>query len=84
MERVQEIPEAILPCPFCKGAAHIFKEELWRGDHGYIGCYTYWVGCRNDNCLIKPKTRDFDDVYGPADRAIHKAVRHWNSRKERK
>lgn len=37
----------LLPCPFCNGKAHIYKDE-------YIG--TYRVQCQNTRCSCVPST----------------------------
>jgi len=69
------------PCPFCGGAAEVRREPMWRGSHGYHGCYGYSVVCENDKCSIRPRTQVYDTIYEPDEsKQKGKAIAAWNHR----
>ena len=70
----------LVECPFCHKPGFLFRDPLWRDGHGYYGNYEYFVGCDNDECNVKPKTRVTNDIYGKKEEAIQEAIRKWNSR----
>lgn len=67
-------------CPFCHEPGFLFKEELWNGSHGYHGNYDYYVGCDNDKCYVRPKTKAIDDIYRDSELAIQESIKRWNNR----
>lgn len=67
-------------CPFCHKPGILFREQLWNNGYGYYGNYEYYVGCDNDECDVRPKTRATNDVYGDKEEAINKSIKRWNSR----
>ena len=74
-------PHTVLSeCPFCHEPGFLFRDPLWSDGHGYYGNYEYFVGCDNDECNVKPKTRATNDIYGKKEKAIQEVIRKWNSR----
>ena len=68
-------------CPFCHNLPDIIKNPLCNGSHGYHGRYKYYIACRNENCKIKPKTYEYNDIYDMTEQeCIDKAIEDWNDR----
>ena len=66
------------PCPFCGNEVYIEKKPLWRGSHGYVGCYEYDIRCNNCGCNIKlPRN---DTIYNNDQDAQRNAIDAWNRR----
>lgn len=73
-------PVQIKSCPWCGGAGHMHIEPLWRGSHGYYGCYSWEVHCTQ--CNAAAPNGKFDDIYLSSEEAESKALEAWNNRKE--
>lgn len=70
-----------LECPFCHIVPSIEKDPLWNGSHGYIGNYSYYIACKNENCNIQPRTKSYNDIYDMTEQdCINKSIEDWNSR----
>lgn len=75
------IKEPIKECPFCHMIPILSKAPLWRGSHGYQGCYSYSIACQNDDCKINPATRMYDTVNNRTEQdCIDRAIADWNER----
>lgn len=70
-----------IECPFCHSIPELVKTPLWYGTHGYRGCYEYSVRCTNEECLVKPHTHEYNDIYDmDEDECFSKAINDWNTR----
>ncbi|MBO7693763.1 MAG: Lar family restriction alleviation protein [Methanobrevibacter sp.] len=67
-------------CPWCGGAGHMVIEPMWRGSHGYHGCYSWEVQCTQ--CGATTPNGKFDNIYISQEEAEYKALEKWNKRKE--
>lgn len=67
-------------CPFCKQYPEVIEEKLWsKSGYGYKGKYNYYVACVNVECLIKPETPSYNDIYGKSkEQCIEQACKDWN------
>lgn len=54
--------------------------DVWNNGHGYYGNCEYYVGCNNNKCVVRPKTRSLNDVYDNKEEVIQKSIKRWNSR----
>lgn len=71
---------ALSECPFCHKPGFLFRNPLWQDGQGYYGNYEYFIGCDNDECEVRPRTRAANDIYGDKEEAIQKVIGKWNSR----
>lgn len=67
-------------CPWCKSTASLQKEPLWHGNHGYHGCYEFFIRCDNPKCGCIAPHGKIDSVYRSEEEAIEKAIEIWNTR----
>ena len=72
--------EALKPCPFCGKEVTIKREPLWRGSHGYVGCYEYIIQCDNPDCRCEINLGQNDTVYRDDETARQNAINAWNRR----
>jgi len=79
-KEIIETKKELKECPFCHKPAILFREEMWNESHGYYGRYNYYVECSNNECGVKPKTREVHDVYTDFRDAIQEAIKRWNER----
>ena len=70
------------PCPFCGTEVELEKIPLWRGSHGYYGCYEFKIRCKK--CGAQQNYMLNDTVYRSEDEAIKNVVKAWNRRAQEK
>ena len=71
----------LLPCPFCGTPVFLEKKPMWRKDgHGYPGCYSFIVECRNPECQCTISLPRNDTVYNTEEEARANAIKAWNKR----
>lgn len=70
--------QKLKPCPFCGEVVELEKRPLWRGSHGYHGCYEFVIQCQNCGCRINLDKND--TVYRSEDAARDNAIEAWNRR----
>lgn len=46
--------ENVLPCPLCRGEAHLRSDESKQHLNVRIGGIGFWVKCEGDDCGISP------------------------------
>ena len=78
MRNTIKFPAELKQCPFCKGRGVLFKEPL--RSSGYYGNSKYSVGCNNQRCKVKPRTKELDDVFDDKDIVIKMVIGYWNER----
>lgn len=66
------------PCPFCGGEAEINKKPLWRGNHGYKGCYEFVAVCKKCGCKVDHIKND--SIYRSEEEAQENVINAWNKR----
>lgn len=66
------------PCPFCREIPYIEKKPLWRGSHGYHGCFEYDIHCEKCECHINLGANT--TIYNSDEEARENAINAWNRR----
>lgn len=69
-------------CPFCGETPRIQILPMWKGSHGYSGCYEYVIECENSECRCRVKLDKNDTIYRSAEEALNNAVEAWNRRSD--
>ncbi len=72
----EKINKELMPCPFCGGAAHIKKQEIW-------GCDFYLVKCGECHCRTTGASVGFNCFTGitvTEQQAAQRVVHCWNNR----
>lgn len=70
--------EGLKVCPFCGGEAEINKNPLWRGTHGYKGCYEFVAVCKKCGCRVDHIKND--SIYRSEEEAQENVIKAWNKR----
>lgn len=68
------------PCPFCGSEVTIDFRPLWRGSHGYHGCYEIFIKC--DKCGCSNYGTISNTIQLTKEEAKKKVVEAWNRRAE--
>jgi hypothetical protein len=69
-------------CPFCGTKVRMLKEPLWRGTHGYHGCFEFSIKCPECGCTLDYINND--SIHQSEEEAIANVAKAWNRRKELK
>lgn len=73
--------EPLKECPFCHEYPIFEKKPLWTAEgRGYYRCYDISIVCNNSKCLIQPRTKSYNTVYGIEEECFEKACSDWNKR----
>lgn len=72
--------DALKPCPFCGQPVYLEKKPLWRGTHGYYGCFEYVIECNNKKCGCRINLLQNDTVYNTDEEARKNVIKAWNTR----
>lgn len=66
------------PCPFCGSEVMVDFIPLWRGSHGYQGCYEIFIKC--DKCGCSNYGTISSTIQLTKEEAKKKVVEAWNRR----
>ena len=74
------LPVNTLECPFCHKPPVLIKIPLWEGSHGYLGCFTFRIECKNKQCKMAVRTKNCPNtIYGKTEEeCIREVIDDWN------
>lgn len=72
--------EKLKPCPFCGSDVYLERKPMWRGSHGYQGCYEYIIKCPDDSCGCRIRLDKNTTIYHDDVEAMNYVITKWNKR----